>query len=61
MHVHSSRSYFVSIVVNIKDQLVKLVKILITFTIKDLSNNLFVGSISHIIESVTLFHKLWIT
>ncbi|KAL4328068.1 hypothetical protein AHAS_Ahas13G0163100 [Arachis hypogaea] len=57
MRANSSRSYFASIVINMKDQLVELVKILMTFITIDLSNNLF-GSISYIIESMALFHKL---
>ncbi|KAL4292774.1 hypothetical protein AHAS_Ahas18G0061700 [Arachis hypogaea] len=43
------RSYFASIVVNMKDQSVELVKILMTFTTVDLSNNLLVGEIPQVI------------
>ncbi|KAL4359036.1 hypothetical protein AHAS_Ahas08G0037200 [Arachis hypogaea] len=49
MRANSSRSYFTSIMVNIVDQLVELVKILMTFTTIGLSNNLFVGEISQVI------------
>ncbi|KAL4300299.1 hypothetical protein AHAS_Ahas17G0187000 [Arachis hypogaea] len=57
---NSSRSYFASIVVNMKDQLVELVKILMTFITIDLSNN-FILAQSLTIESVALFNKLWVT
>ncbi|XLR33865.1 hypothetical protein S83_061765 [Arachis hypogaea] len=42
-------SYFASIVVNMKDQSVQLVKILMTFTTMDLSNNSFEGEIPQVI------------
>ncbi|MED6125695.1 hypothetical protein PIB30_071097, partial [Stylosanthes scabra] len=42
-------SYFASIAVNMKDQSVELVKILITFTTIDLSNNLLEGEIPQVI------------
>ncbi|KAL4359032.1 hypothetical protein AHAS_Ahas08G0036800 [Arachis hypogaea] len=52
MRVDSSRLYFALVVVNMKNQLGKLVKILITFPTIELSNNLFVGKISQVIEKL---------